>query len=147
MKNTDPAAVMIVNPDLFYFEVPGPYGVKGSTKSIWDHRARKIRTLPDCKHGKTFAASVQVAALHAGIKKVPKGIGVSISAIYGFIRPPRTVGRRDPCVRPDADKLARALLDALTGYAYDDDGQVIALSIRKIYAERTVARVFVMVER
>lgn len=37
--------------------------------------------------------------------------------------------------RPDIDKLARAILDALTGILFKDDSQVIALYARKFYAE------------
>ena len=145
MPESEGLMTVDLNPALVYFEVPGPYGVKGSTFAFADKRG-KIRTKTDSKHGKAFAKAVQVAALEAGVTRTPKGTGVTVSAIYGFERPTRTVGRRDPCVRPDADKLGRALLDALTGIAYDDDGQVVALSIRKIYAERMAVRVCVMVE-
>lgn len=40
-----------------------------------------------------------------------------------------------PCVRPDIDKLARAVLDALTGVLWTDDGQVCALEVEKHYLE------------
>jgi Holliday junction resolvase RusA-like endonuclease len=130
-----------------YFEVPGPFGVKGSTYSFRDPRSGTIRTKTDAKHGKTFAAAVRWAATQAGVTRIPKGRGVSVSVIYGFARPKgRDRARCDPCVRPDADKLGRALLDALTGIAYDDDGQVVALSVRKIYADQVRARVVVMAE-
>jgi Holliday junction resolvase RusA-like endonuclease len=36
--------------------------------------------------------------------------------------------------RPDVDKLARCALDGLTGTAYEDDGRVSAIRIRKQYA-------------
>lgn len=36
--------------------------------------------------------------------------------------------------QPDIDKCARAVLDALTGYAYHDDNQVAYLIARKRYA-------------
>ena len=36
-------------------------------------------------------------------------------------------------VRPDLDNLAKAVLDALEGLAYDNDSQVIALDLRKLY--------------
>ncbi|MCR4339570.1 MAG: RusA family crossover junction endodeoxyribonuclease [Gemmatimonadaceae bacterium] len=39
-----------------------------------------------------------------------------------------------PTTKPDADKLTRALLDALTGVAYVDDSQVVHLGIRKEWA-------------
>jgi crossover junction endodeoxyribonuclease RusA len=35
--------------------------------------------------------------------------------------------------KPDLDKLCRAVLDALTGYAYHDDAQVAVLSAIKTY--------------
>lgn len=39
-----------------------------------------------------------------------------------------------PDKRPDLDKLVRAVLDALTGLAWHDDGQVVALRAVKAYA-------------
>lgn len=45
-----------------------------------------------------------------------------------------TVTRALPTVKPDVDKLARAVLDALTGVAYGDDGQVVELHVRKSYS-------------
>lgn len=36
--------------------------------------------------------------------------------------------------RPDVDKLARPVLDALTGAIYADDGQVVAMRLAKQYA-------------
>lgn len=44
--------------------------------------------------------------------------------------PPYPVGKKD-----DIDKLTRAVLDGLTaGGAYADDGQVVMLEVRKVYA-------------
>jgi len=131
---------------LVYFEVPGPFAVKGSTWSFRDRRG-VIRTKTDSKHGRTFAAAVQRAARGAGVPLIPKGQGVTVFVIYGFARPKgRDRFRVYPCVRPDVDKLSRALLDALTGIAYHDDGQVVALSVRKIYADTVKARVVIAPE-
>ncbi len=135
-----------VNPELVYFEVPGTFATKGSTFSFKDRRG-VIRTKTDSKHGKTFATAVQWAAKQAGVTLIDKGRGVSLQVVYGFARPKgKDRFRTDPCVRPDVDKLVRALLDALTGIAYHDDGQVVALSVRKVYAAQVVARVMVMAE-
>jgi len=134
------------NPSLVYFEVDGPFATKGSTMSFKDRRGI-VRTKTDSKHGKTFAASVQWAAKQAGVTMVEKGVGVSLQVVYGFTRPKgRDRGRLEPCVRPDVDKLIRALMDALTGIAYHDDGQVVALSVRKIYAPVARMKVFVMAD-
>lgn len=50
------------------------------------------------------------------------------------------VGRRltQPSVRPDLDKLCRAVLDALTDAGiWHDDSQVCSLSAIKVYADET----------
>ena len=39
--------------------------------------------------------------------------------------------------KPDADKLLRAVLDALTGVCFRDDSQVAWVNMQKIYTERS----------
>jgi crossover junction endodeoxyribonuclease RusA len=41
--------------------------------------------------------------------------------------------------RNDIDKLARAALDALSGVLYDDDGQVVDLTVRKRFGQPGLA--------
>ena len=41
-----------------------------------------------------------------------------------------------PVVKPDADNLAKAILDALNGIAYRDDKQVVSCAVRKRYTFR-----------
>jgi len=130
-----------VAPPPIAFDVAGPPAVKGSTFSFLDRRGH-VRTKTDSKNGKSWARSVGLAAIAAGVPLIPKGAGVIVSVVYE-LQAPRKAVRRDPCVRPDCDKLARALLDALTGIAYEDDGQVVALTVRKLYAADTVTRVWV----
>lgn len=49
-----------------------------------------------------------------------------------------------PVSKPDADKLLRAVLDALTqGGAYTDDAQVVHIDVWKTYAERPGADIVV----
>ena len=40
-----------------------------------------------------------------------------------------------PTGKPDIDKLARAILDALTGIWWDDDSRVVSLEAVKIYVD------------
>lgn len=59
---------------------------------------------------------------------------VIVTVIFSLV-PPKTVKRKSPCVRPDIDKLARAVLDGLTmGGAFADDAQVTQLTAIKKYA-------------
>lgn len=45
--------------------------------------------------------------------------------------------------KPDADNLAKAVLDALNGLVYDDDAQVVDLSVTKCYEETEGVRVYI----
>lgn len=114
----------------FAFLVPGWPATKGSTVSFVS-RGRVV-TKTDSLLLKEWTKSVGVYAVIAGVVPIPKGTGVAIDVEYEFPRPMRA-RQTVPCVRPDCDKLARALLDALTGIAYHDDGQVVALTVRKCY--------------
>jgi len=135
MATTPPAIVAPVQ-----FVVDGPPAVKGSTFSFF-YRGR-IVTKQDAKNLTSWAAQVAWCAREAGVPLIPKGVGVIVSVVYEFAPPIRLV-RSSPCTRPDIDKLARALLDALTGVAYEDDGQVVALTVRKMYGTDTRTRVWV----
>jgi crossover junction endodeoxyribonuclease RusA len=60
---------------------------------------------------------------------------VAVSMTFELLRPaslPRRVV--DHCKAPDVDKLARAVLDGLTGVLFANDAAVIALDVRKVYA-------------
>jgi len=52
-----------------------------------------------------------------------------------FLPKPKTVRRLLPFVKPDSDKLTRAVFDALTGVAYVDDCQVTDYTVRKRYGD------------
>lgn len=44
-----------------------------------------------------------------------------------------------PIAKPDLDKLARAIFDALKGVVYGDDAQLVELQLRKRYADHGAA--------
>lgn len=49
-----------------------------------------------------------------------------------------------PTKKPDVDNIAKIILDGLNGIAWDDDTQVVDLSVSKYYSEEP--RVAVMIE-
>lgn len=61
--------------------------------------------------------------------------------------PKRKFGWQPHCVKPDLDKLMRALGDALTGVVYVDDAQISNLSIAKVYAWNQRTGVNIIAER
>lgn len=59
---------------------------------------------------------------------------VEVHLLFVFAKP-KTVKRDEPFVRPDVDKLARAVLDGLSDSAFHDDQQVTKLIAQKIYGD------------
>jgi Holliday junction resolvase RusA-like endonuclease len=60
---------------------------------------------------------------------------VFVSMAFYVLRPKAARRRHRPHVAPDLDKYVRAVLDALTGSAFHDDGQVVALNAGKWYCD------------
>ena len=69
---------------------------------------------------------------------------VEVTAKFSFVRPKshlKSSGEltksapRYKYSKPDSDKLARSVLDALTGVLYEDDSQVVRLLVTKGYAD------------
>lgn len=90
----------------------------------------------DNPKNKNWRATVHIAARKA--LKAAKGQlfdgPVKVSAIFYLPRPKALKGEKPHTTRPDADKLTRSILDAMTGVLYADDGQVVELDISKRYA-------------
>ena len=77
-------------------------------------------------------------AREAGYRPIPD---TPVELCATFLMPrPRSHKRGDgpewPIVRPDLDKLIRALCDALTDVAFADDSQVVRLDVTQAYADR-----------
>lgn len=50
-------------------------------------------------------------------------------------------GRIRPTKKPDADNIAKSILDALNGLAYYDDAQICSLAVIKLYGEAPRAEI------
>lgn len=79
---------------------------------------------------------VDAARLAAGGRCAAKDVPVTVRAVFRMPRPATMPkGRTMPTVPPDADKLLRAGLDALTqAQVYRDDSQVVDAHAVKLYA-------------
>lgn len=112
------------------FEVPGNPAPQGS-KSV-GKRGKKVVLYESSKKVKPWRAAVSAVA-RKYCKHVLEG-AVKVEIIFYMPRPKQLPkGRIHPSVTPDIDKLARSTLDALTGIAYKDDGQVTDLTPLKRY--------------
>ena len=109
------------------FFVHGDPIPQGSMKFIGNRRMIHTRQ----KDLYAWRKAVSQAAQGAGI--TPLTGSVTVDAWF-YVQRKKSVTRDEPNVRPDLDKLTRAILDALTGIAYADDAQVTQINVSKEYA-------------
>lgn len=77
-----------------------------------------------------------------GNYKFPAGVPLSVH-IVAFCPIPKSVSKKRRALmvgyptitRPDVDNIAKAILDALNGAAFDDDAAVTALHVSKVYTD------------
>lgn len=79
-----------------------------------------------------WRADIANTARSVILEKAQEGVEVNLTFV---LAKPKTVTRKEPHIRPDIDKLVRAVLDGLTDVAYKDDEQVVKLSASKEYGE------------
>jgi Holliday junction resolvase RusA-like endonuclease len=123
---------------------------QGSIKAFHG-RAGAIKLTSDNASLKAFRGQVTLWARRAiGDLGMPepmwgKHIPVRITRMtFFFVRPPSVSASARPhmVVKPDIDKLQRAVFDALSGFAYADDAQIVRIcEIEKVYSEATGVRV------
>ena len=80
-----------------------------------------------------WRSTVELVARESQVRKIDGAVSIQL---HFFLRRPRTVTRQLPTVPPDLDKLIRAVLDALSGTAYDDDSQVVEIKATKAYSDQ-----------
>jgi Holliday junction resolvase RusA-like endonuclease len=132
------------------FTVLAHPGTQGSLRSFM--AKGKIHLTSDNPNLKSFRQELGWEALRArafaGIQDIFAGkhIPISITAEYYFA-PPATMprGRTLPAVKPDLDKLDRAVNDACTGILWVDDGQIVRHTTAKYYG--LPERVHIIVEK
>lgn len=114
----------------FVAGVPVPQGSKtgyarGGSVQLVDSNAKAL---------KPWRAEVSRVALRSWLGRMPMEGPVRVYAVFVFAKP-KTVKREAPSVRPDLDKLVRALLDGVTDAKtiWRDDAQVTQLDVEKTY--------------
>lgn len=138
------------------FQVPGNPAPQGSKR----HVGQGVM-IESSKFAKPWRAVVSLAASRAcqdqGGQRVrpPFNGPVGVQITFTLRRPKAHfgTGRNASALKPgapmhcphkpDLDKLARTVLDALTGIIYLDDSQVAGLSLEKVYGDEPGAAVVV----
>lgn len=124
------------------FFVEGVPRTKGSSFSFVNPKTGKIVYVHDNKNLKKWTSSVKFGALENKCSAVPGPIWLSIC--YIMPRPKNHFSKDGylkvnapeyPIIRPDVDKMERAILDSLAGVAYRNDSQVVHVSHGKSYTQ------------
>lgn len=82
---------------------------------------------------------VKMCWMNSGQEKMQGNIIAVIVARFmipqSFSKKKRNELNEKPCPKkPDCDNIAKSILDALNGIAYDDDAQIVELSVSKVYS-------------
>lgn len=93
------------------------------------------------KEDRKYEASIRKAYLKAGGIRYPKDtpmfVSVSVHRSLPESKPKKVISEED-LIKPDVDNILKAVMDALNGYAYADDKQVVMASIYKAPRTRCV---------
>ena len=133
------------SPTRLAFEVPGEPQPQGSTKAFKHRHSGRVMVTSDNTRLRPWRDAVCWHARQALFGREPLIGPVKVRVEFRFARPGGHFGKRglrpaaprEHVVRPDLDKLVRALLDALSDAGiWRDDAQVVETRARKRYHER-----------
>ena len=82
---------------------------------------------------KTVAIEAKIVMRRQGIAFATGAVALSL--VFYFKRPKSAPNHKRVTVKPDLDKLCRAIGDALSKICYNDDAQIVELRARKFYSD------------
>ena len=87
-----------------------------------------LESIPTNRKKPYYEKEVQLCAEISIYTAIPKSYSKKKRAdcLWGYIAPTK---------KPDIDNICKSIFDALNGYAYADDSQIILLHAKKSYAE------------
>lgn len=120
---------------------------KGKDSAVYAHAYTPRKT-------KEFEEAIRFEFMASTCDKMPiytKDIPLKVDMVFAFEVPKSySKKKRERCLKgiiqhtkkPDADNVAKAVLDSISGgYAMEDDSQVVMLTMEKIYAEEPYVEV------
>lgn len=122
------------------FTVPGIPAPQGSKRYLGTKGGKGI-LVESSKRVAPWRADVMYAAIGAHDRQIPGALSVTLDFRlprpkgHHGVRGLRPSAPRFPTTKPDLDKLARAVLDALKGIVWIDDSQVVELHASKDYGD------------
>jgi len=111
----------------------GKWGTYTPLKTVNYENLVKMCYMEQCKEEQLFG---ELEAEIYAYFTIPKSASKKKSSdmLQGIIRPVK---------KPDADNVAKIILDSLNSLAYNDDSQIVKLTIEKFYSN--IPRVYVII--
>ena len=91
------------------------------------------------KRTKDYEKKIHDEGLKHFSKPIPKPITVTVSVIFRIRRPTNMIWKTKPMPevphwkRPDVSNLVKSVEDGLNAVAYQDDGQISEVNVKKVY--------------
>lgn len=115
------------------FQVFGTPRPQGSTKAFYVKSLGRAVVTSDNKKLKPWRQQISETAVSLGVWKFDRETPVEVTMNFYFRRPESAKKRRGMTVKPDGDKLVRAIFDSITGILIEDDAQIVEFHARKHY--------------
>lgn len=125
----------------------------GSKSGFVNKNTGKVIFTPAGSRQKSWQESVRWTFLQSEYARtIPIDGAIMVSLLYSFARPKSHLTSKGkhtksykhfPSVRPDIDKLNRAVLDALSGLAYKDDALIVSEVAMKEYGVPEGVRIII----
>lgn len=119
------------------FSVTGEPQPKGSFRPGYNTSTKKYYLKNDCSRTGPWQTLISLIAKGHKPRGGPWAGPVALQLHFRFKRPkshPKSSSQWHS-VKPDLDKLTRAVKDALTGIIYEDDARVVRCIVEKKYGE------------
>lgn len=129
----------IIRSDSIRFTVLGTPRPQGSMRAFWKPGMQQPVVTSDNKKLKPWRQEMAATAMeYAQGRTLPvfgDSVPVEVTLNFYFSRPKSATEKKRPAmtVKPDSDKLLRAVLDSLKGILVHDDAQIIEFHVRKHY--------------
>lgn len=146
----------MTTPTTISFFVPGVPKTAGSKRAI-PIPGRKFPIIVDaCAKSKDWKADIKAFAAAAMRESSPHTTAVTAFFSFHLPRPKchyyssglvKDSAPRWHISRPDVDKLSRAVMDALTGVVWRDDGQVVSKQVSKHYDTTPGVRIIIEIAK
>jgi len=124
------------------FTVLGTPRPQGSMKQLRHRISGEFVSMPDNLKTKPWKQEVARTALWERVPRLTGPLAVKLQ--FFFAKPKsRPKSWTEPAVKPDLDKLIRAIFDSVKGICWNDDAQVVAVAAEKAYGlpERVVVEI------